>query len=271
MSIELFLGLGWHGETAGPGCSRTRPGSRCSTRTATSWTPAGPAAWTRRSSESRPSATGRRCYSSTPLWSSITRPASACAKPRSGSATAGGRSAPTPPTCAPRGSRRRPAAPAGRGRLGLFRRPWRSARRRPLVLRVLSLHHPRRRTRTRLRRRTAPVQTRTAPHTGRAVAADPPSRVRRPDPAHDPARAGRHATPARLPSDYPATVAEPSPLNNTAYKHREDLIDALLCAWTAALWSRRGTDRCQILGPPGSGTPELAPTIIAPARPKQRR
>jgi predicted RNase H-like nuclease len=66
-------------------------------------------------------------------------------------------------------------------------------------------------------------------------------------------------------------VSEPSPLNDSAYKHREDLIDALFCAWTAALWSRHGTARCQVLGPPaGEFNPPVA-TIIAPARPEQRR
>ena len=79
--------------------------------------------------------------------------------------------------------------------------------------------------------------------------------------------------PLRLDS-HPITgqlAAEPSPLNDAAYKHREDLIDALLCAWTAAVWTRHGTDRCQILGPSGSDTAEPAATIIAPARPEQRR
>ena len=33
-----------------------------------------------------------------------------------------------------------------------------------------------------------------------------------------------------------ALRANPSPLDNRSYKHREDLIDALLSAWTAALW-----------------------------------
>jgi predicted RNase H-like nuclease len=63
---------------------------------------------------------------------------------------------------------------------------------------------------------------------------------------------------------------EPSPVTDTAYKHREDLIDALLCAWTAALWARHGLARCQVLGLatlPGSGD---AATIIAPARPERR-
>jgi predicted RNase H-like nuclease len=79
--------------------------------------------------------------------------------------------------------------------------------------------------------------------------------------------------PLRLDS-HPVTRAlclEPSPLDEAAYKHREDLIDALLCAWTAALWSRHGLKRCQILGP--QPTPDYGPTatIIAPARPEQRR
>ncbi|MFI0351131.1 DUF429 domain-containing protein [Actinomadura sp. 9N407] len=65
---------------------------------------------------------------------------------------------------------------------------------------------------------------------------------------------------------------EPSPDTDLAYKHREDLIDALICAWTATLWARHGTARCQVLGPAASphGHPPVA-TIIAPARPEQRR
>jgi predicted RNase H-like nuclease len=60
-----------------------------------------------------------------------------------------------------------------------------------------------------------------------------------------------------------------SPLESAAYKHREDLIDAVLCAWTAALWHRHGTAQCQVLGDP-SARPNAA-AIIAPARPDQRR
>ena len=86
----------------------------------------------------------------------------------------------------------------------------------------------------------------------RLAAADPPLRL------------DSHPTTRQL-------LAEPSPLNDPAYKHREDLIDALLCAWTAALWSRHGRSRCQVLGPAAAGTPEPAATIIAPARPEQRR
>jgi predicted RNase H-like nuclease len=64
---------------------------------------------------------------------------------------------------------------------------------------------------------------------------------------------------------------EPSPLGDVAYKHREDLIDALLCAWTASLWARHGLGRCQVLGPPAGTDGGRAATIIAPARPEQRR
>jgi predicted RNase H-like nuclease len=67
-----------------------------------------------------------------------------------------------------------------------------------------------------------------------------------------------------------ALVEESSPLPDRAYKHREDLIDALLCAWTALLWLRHGAHRCQVLGGRRSG-PEPAATIIAPALPAQRR
>ncbi|MFD3496671.1 DUF429 domain-containing protein [Streptomyces sp. NPDC058676] len=64
---------------------------------------------------------------------------------------------------------------------------------------------------------------------------------------------------------------EPSPQLAADYKHREDLIDALLCAWTAALWSRHGLARCQVLGADSPLPRGCAPTIIAPARPEQRR
>ena len=92
-------------------------------------------------------------------------------------------------------------------------------------------------------------------------------------------RLGRLASadpPLRLDS-HPVTrqlAAEPSPLGDVAYKHREDLIDALLCAWTAALWVRHGLRRCQVLGLPddaAAGTAAApAATIIVPARPGQR-
>jgi hypothetical protein len=59
------------------------------------------------------------------------------------------------------------------------------------------------------------------------------------------------------------------PLDDQAYKHRDDLLDAALCAWTAALWHRQGVKHCQVLGDaPGLARP--AATIIAPARMNQR-
>jgi predicted RNase H-like nuclease len=68
-------------------------------------------------------------------------------------------------------------------------------------------------------------------------------------------------------------ISEGSPLGNAAYKHREDLIDASVAAWTAALWTQSGFKRCQLLGfddecldPDGRRA-----TIIAPARRTQRR
>jgi predicted RNase H-like nuclease len=64
---------------------------------------------------------------------------------------------------------------------------------------------------------------------------------------------------------------EPSPVAGTAYKHREDLIDALLCAWTAALWARHGLARCQALGARLDPGPGPLATIIAPATGPQRR
>jgi len=66
-------------------------------------------------------------------------------------------------------------------------------------------------------------------------------------------------------------VTEPSPSDDRGYKHREDLLDATLCAWTGLLWLRHGFDRCQVLGlgEQDPGRPEA--TIVAPARPEQRR
>ena len=67
-------------------------------------------------------------------------------------------------------------------------------------------------------------------------------------------------------------IDSPSPLADKAYKHREDLIDACLAAWTALLWATHGLHRCQVLGaddPLIDGRGRRA-TIIAPARPEQR-
>jgi predicted RNase H-like nuclease len=82
------------------------------------------------------------------------------------------------------------------------------------------------------------------------------------------------ADPSLLLNSHPITqklVDEPSPIEDRKYKHREDLIDALLCAWTAALWARHGPTRCQVLGQQGLGPNSPYATIVAPARPEQRR
>lgn len=72
-----------------------------------------------------------------------------------------------------------------------------------------------------------------------------------------------------------ALLDEPTPLADRAVKHREDLLDAVLCAWTGLLWWHHGLARCQVLGGRGDdGRPddELSPaTVIAPCRPEQRR
>jgi predicted RNase H-like nuclease len=60
---------------------------------------------------------------------------------------------------------------------------------------------------------------------------------------------------------------EPTPLADRAAKHREDLLDAVLCAWTGLLWWHHGLLRCQVLG--GDESPPA--TVIAPCRPEQRR
>jgi predicted RNase H-like nuclease len=68
-------------------------------------------------------------------------------------------------------------------------------------------------------------------------------------------------------------IDERSPLASTAYKHREDLVDACLAAWTAALWVSAGFRRCQVLGVDDELVDEdgRRGTIIAPARRTQRR
>jgi hypothetical protein len=65
---------------------------------------------------------------------------------------------------------------------------------------------------------------------------------------------------------------ERSSLDDCAYKHREDLIDACLAAWTASLWSQHGTVRCQVFGEHDILVDDRGQraTIIAPARPTQR-
>jgi predicted RNase H-like nuclease len=62
-------------------------------------------------------------------------------------------------------------------------------------------------------------------------------------------------------------VDTPAPLADREYKHREDLLDAAICAWTALVWSLHGPARCRVLGAgQAHGAPRPAATIIAPAR-----
>lgn len=65
-------------------------------------------------------------------------------------------------------------------------------------------------------------------------------------------------------------LATASPTDDRSYKHREDLLDAALCAWTALLWTVKGFERCQVLGNVDADGAKVA-SIIAPARPEQRR
>lgn len=79
--------------------------------------------------------------------------------------------------------------------------------------------------------------------------------------------------PMRLTS-HPVTrklMEEQPPLTDRDYKHREDLVDASIAAWTAALWSTHGWKRCQVLGfeDPITENGRRA-TIVAPARRAQR-
>jgi predicted RNase H-like nuclease len=86
----------------------------------------------------------------------------------------------------------------------------------------------------------------------------------------------RGATPAMDLASHRVTaqlINESSPTSNKAYKHREDLIDASIAAWTAALWTQGGFARCQLLGDDDSclDPDGRRATIIAAARRDQRR
>jgi len=78
-----------------------------------------------------------------------------------------------------------------------------------------------------------------------------------------------HANPPIDITSHPttATLLEPSPLVDRPYKHREDLLDACIAAWTASLWITHGLSRIQPLGAldRASGDAPLA-TIMAPYR-----
>lgn len=81
--------------------------------------------------------------------------------------------------------------------------------------------------------------------------------------ANPPLKLLTHPETARL-------VAEKSPEKDREYKHREDLLDAAICAWTAALWDHAGETRCQVLGRSEPPITSLRATMIAPARKEQR-
>jgi hypothetical protein len=66
--------------------------------------------------------------------------------------------------------------------------------------------------------------------------------------------------PQRASSTTHQLIAESAPLTDVVHKHREDWIDALLCASTAASYSP-----VQVLGPPRRLRDIPAATIIAPA------
>lgn len=62
-------------------------------------------------------------------------------------------------------------------------------------------------------------------------------------------------------------MEDPSPLADRPYKSREDLLDAAICAWTAAYWRRHSRSRCAVLGADDPFDQEdLRRTIIAPCR-----
>lgn len=89
------------------------------------------------------------------------------------------------------------------------------------------------------------------------------------------ARLGPSTPPLDLRS-HPATralVDEPAPIADREYKHREDLLDAVICAFTAALWHANGPERTQVLGAETGEVDDRGrrATIVAPARPQQRR
>jgi predicted RNase H-like nuclease len=83
--------------------------------------------------------------------------------------------------------------------------------------------------------------------------------------ADPPLDVATHPRAAALVADGPAIVER-------QHKHLEDLLDGLICAWTASYWARHGTARSQVLGATDPVVDELGRrgTIIAPARPHQR-
>ncbi|WIB12345.1 hypothetical protein [Curtobacterium sp. MCPF17_052] len=68
-------------------------------------------------------------------------------------------------------------------------------------------------------------------------------------------------------------LRDPSVLHGPTHKHREDLLDGVLCAWTASFWERHGDERVQVLGgDPGLPSDPLdgqgrLPALVAPRAP----
>jgi len=60
-----------------------------------------------------------------------------------------------------------------------------------------------------------------------------------------------------------ATLLGEPPTDNRDYKDQEDLLDAVLCAWTAQVWLWHGSARCQVLHGQPSAEGSVA-SIIAP-------
>lgn len=116
----------------------------------------------------------------------------------------------------------------------------------------------------RLARSLPPTEARAA----RAIATDDLiARLAQLDTADPPLRLASHPVTRVL-------LDEPTPLAGPAHKHREDLIDGAICAWTASILVRHGESRVQLLGRGSTvdaqdarGRPAV---IVAPARPSQR-
>lgn len=89
-------------------------------------------------------------------------------------------------------------------------------------------------------------------HLKQLVGADPPLEL------------GSHPTTAALAD--PCPIAGRNGVRQIDIKAREDLIDAVICAWTALLWHTHGLRRCQVLGPPRGHPDDRPATIITPRR-----
>jgi hypothetical protein len=152
---------------------------------------------------------------------------------------------------------------------GIFRRQRRVAARRPARLGDLPVRHPGRRrgtgydTERRRCKRTPPHVPAGPGPAERAANCD--TLIERPGQLAD-------ADPPLLLRSHPVTkdlAGQPPPVSDPACKHREDLIDALLRAWTPSLWARHGFDRYQVLGMPAK--PTGGPVASRDDRPRPAR